>query len=164
MKEVQSMYGSLKVAIQLGGEIWWVTDGALDEDIGYFGWAIATYQKILWENRGHVPGHEEYIETLRTEGISNLLLAVFMKHYSIFHEIQINQDQTIHYCDNMGVVSHMKWKEMQSIITPNECIQLDADVQLQIEHIYVEMEWNIRTKHVKRHQDRPKEAAAIFKN
>eukprot|EP00957_Ditylum_brightwellii_P082199 6250295-Ditylum_brightwellii.AAC.1 len=83
------------------GEIWWVTDGGLDDDIGYFGWVIAIDQQILWKNRGHTPGHEEYIETLRTEGISHLLLAVFMKHYLIFHEVRIDQDQTIHYCDNM---------------------------------------------------------------
>eukprot|EP00957_Ditylum_brightwellii_P147237 11211681-Ditylum_brightwellii.AAC.1 len=50
--------------MQLQEQIYFVIDGGLDDNIGYFGWVIATDQTILWENRGHVQGEKGQIETL----------------------------------------------------------------------------------------------------
>eukprot|EP00957_Ditylum_brightwellii_P016053 1209399-Ditylum_brightwellii.AAC.1 len=53
----------------------------------------------------------------------------------------------------MGVVSHIKWAELQSVLTPSECMQANTDVMLQIKAIYEGMQCIIETKYVKGHQD-----------
>ena len=144
---------SLKVLIEMGENIWLVSDGGLDDATGYFGWVIASDRQILWRNRGHVQGERHLLETLRTESVGLLSMLVFLKHYSIFHNVTLQLEKCVHYCDNMSVVQRIHWAEQRSIRSPSECIQPDADVQLQIEALYQEMGDVIKTHHVKGHQD-----------
>eukprot|EP00957_Ditylum_brightwellii_P167356 12740821-Ditylum_brightwellii.AAC.1 len=89
---------------------------------------------------------------LRTEGIGQLSVVVFLCHYTLFHYIRGDTDWVIQYCDNMGVVKQIQWAEMRSVLTPSECLKADADVILQIEAIYEELGCNTVTQHIKGHQ------------
>eukprot|EP00957_Ditylum_brightwellii_P151464 11534488-Ditylum_brightwellii.AAC.1 len=154
LEEKQTTYGSLKVMMQLQEQIYLVTDGGLDNNIGYFRWVVATDQTILWENRGHAQGEKGQIETLRTKSVGLLAIMIFFEHYLKHNNILFDPNQVKHYCDNMGVVKRMKWHDFRKVLTPRECLLVDADVLLQIKAMYNDMEMMIPSLHVKGHQDR----------
>eukprot|EP00957_Ditylum_brightwellii_P152624 11617261-Ditylum_brightwellii.AAC.1 len=54
-------------------------------------------------------------QNLQTEGIGLLSAIVFLQHYTLFHNIKIEDDKMLHYCNNMGVVKQMGWAEMTSV-------------------------------------------------
>eukprot|EP00957_Ditylum_brightwellii_P072865 5537735-Ditylum_brightwellii.AAC.1 len=78
---------------------------------------------------------------------------IFFKHYVKYNKILFDPDKVIHYCDNMGVVKRMKCHNFCTVLTPRECLLADADVLLQNEAIYNNMEMMIPSLHVKGHQD-----------
>ena len=84
--------------------IYLVTDRGVKDNIGYYGWVIATVIKIVCKAKGHTPGPLKQMESLRAESIGLLLILCFIRHYVKYHKIKVNDEQWIHYCDNMSKV------------------------------------------------------------
>eukprot|EP00957_Ditylum_brightwellii_P176004 13402617-Ditylum_brightwellii.AAC.1 len=80
-------------------------------------------------------------------------MMIFFKYYVKYNNILFDPGQVIHYCDNMGVVKTMQWHNFCIVLTPRERLLADANVLLQIEAIYNDMEIPIPSLHVKGHQD-----------
>ena len=133
-----------------------MTDGGVAEEDGYYGWVIATDTTILWEGNGYVPSNPKLLETLRAEGSSHLAMMVFLKHYCRYYGVSIQDDATIHFTDNKGVVGRMNWYQVRVLQTPSECLAPDFDVQAQVEAIYQELQINTPTRWVRGHQDKQK--------
>eukprot|EP00957_Ditylum_brightwellii_P176560 13447091-Ditylum_brightwellii.AAC.1 len=76
------------------------------------------------------------METLRTESTGLLSAIIFIHLYIKYHDIPINPNTVIYSCNNMGVVQRIKWMEIRSIQTPNDCLMPDYNVQAQIEETY----------------------------
>jgi hypothetical protein len=55
---------TLADALQLGLDIWLVTDGGDTDGNGYYGWVIATDTHILVKGKGLSPGNQEMNESL----------------------------------------------------------------------------------------------------
>ena len=55
---------TLADALQLGLDIWLVTDGGDTDGNGYYGWVIATDTHILVKGKGLSPGNQELNESL----------------------------------------------------------------------------------------------------
>eukprot|EP00957_Ditylum_brightwellii_P178654 13607736-Ditylum_brightwellii.AAC.1 len=55
---------------------------------------------ILWIGYNHVQGNPDLQESLRMEEISHISLLCFLRRYSHYHGIRIQEDTGIHYCDN----------------------------------------------------------------
>eukprot|EP00957_Ditylum_brightwellii_P047012 3569700-Ditylum_brightwellii.AAC.1 len=134
--------------------IWIGRDGGLKTQDRTFEWVIATATNIMWENNGYAPGNRNLTETLRTESISLLSAIIFIQLYTKWHDIPINPNKVIHSCENMGVVQRVKWTEIRSIKTANDCLVPDYDVQAQIEETYKSNGTTFQTNHVKGRQDR----------
>eukprot|EP00957_Ditylum_brightwellii_P055746 4224034-Ditylum_brightwellii.AAC.1 len=118
LEEKPGAYGTLKVLLKLQEKIWLVTDGSLDESIGYFEWVIASDRKNLWENCSHTQGEQEQIKMLQTKTIGLLWIVIFVQHYTRYYNICVDPDLLVHFCDDMGVVSQIQWAELQSVLTP----------------------------------------------
>eukprot|EP00957_Ditylum_brightwellii_P134860 10282033-Ditylum_brightwellii.AAC.1 len=129
----------------MADKIWLVTDGGLNNGDGYFGWAIALDTNILWEGRGYVRGNEDLTESLCTKGMSHLSTVTFLKHFCILYNTSIPPETTIHFMDNKGVVSRMKWLKCRCVKTPSECLALDYDIQAQVEATYQELDLDCET-------------------
>eukprot|EP00957_Ditylum_brightwellii_P079307 6030248-Ditylum_brightwellii.AAC.1 len=99
-----------------------VTDGGMYAKDGYFGWVIATETTILWEARGYVQANPNMIESLRTEGMSQLALMTFLKQYCPYHGIAIPKNKSVHYTDNKGIVERMSWFQSRTLQTVWECL------------------------------------------
>eukprot|EP00978_Attheya_sp_CCMP212_P027776 scaffold93923_cov54-Attheya_sp.AAC.1 len=82
-----------------------VTDGGAIEGHGYFGWVIATDTYIIWRGKGKVLGNPHLMESLRTESVGMLSLTLFLLHYCKYHEIELENRNICHYCDNNMVSS-----------------------------------------------------------
>eukprot|EP00957_Ditylum_brightwellii_P119146 9088491-Ditylum_brightwellii.AAC.1 len=65
---------TLREHIECADKIYLVTDGGSYQEIGYFGWSIATESNILLIGFGHVQGNPSLQESLRTEETSHLSL------------------------------------------------------------------------------------------
>eukprot|EP00978_Attheya_sp_CCMP212_P043418 scaffold283137_cov66-Attheya_sp.AAC.4 len=73
------------------------------------------------------------MESLQTESVGLLSLTQFVYHYSKYHNVNLNQATTYHYCNNSTVVRCMQWYADRDIETPNHSLSPDNDVQVQIE-------------------------------
>eukprot|EP00957_Ditylum_brightwellii_P054830 4155353-Ditylum_brightwellii.AAC.2 len=143
----------METHIKLGDTIWVVTDGGLKRGDGYFVWVITTDTNILWEGHGYIQGNDKLAESLRTEGMSHMATAMFMKHYNWYHNITIQPQTTKHFTDNQGIVKRIKWFQTRCIKTPSDCLAPDYDIQSHVEAIYEDMEWDWETEWVKGHQE-----------
>eukprot|EP00957_Ditylum_brightwellii_P052954 4014542-Ditylum_brightwellii.AAC.1 len=52
--------------------IYLVADGGVKDNIGYYGWVIASVIKIVCKAKGHPPGPLKQMESLRAESIGLL--------------------------------------------------------------------------------------------
>ena len=84
--------------------IYLVTDGGVKDNIGYYGWVIATVIEIVCKVKGHAPGPLKQMESLIAESIVLLLVLCFITQYVNYHKIQVKDNQWIHYCGNMSEV------------------------------------------------------------
>ena len=129
-----------------------VTDGGAVEGHGYFGWVIATNSKILWRGKGRVPGNRHLMESLRTESVGMLSLTIFLLHYCTFHNIDLENENLFHYCDNSTVVKRMNWFQERANTSANSHLAPDNDVQVQIEETFKKLKTKFPTRWVKGHQ------------
>eukprot|EP00957_Ditylum_brightwellii_P059261 4498348-Ditylum_brightwellii.AAC.1 len=58
---------TLKQLLQMSEEIWVVTDGGVNQQLGYFGFVIATSTQILWKGDGQAQGNAIQMESLHTK-------------------------------------------------------------------------------------------------
>jgi hypothetical protein len=137
-----------------------VTDGGAVEGHGYFGWVIATNSKILWRGKGRVPGNRHLMESLRTESVGMLSLTIFLLHYCKFHNIDLENENLFHYCDNSTVVKRMNWFQERVNTSANSHLAPDNDVQVQIEETFKKLKTKFPTRWVKGHQ-KPKEGEEL---
>eukprot|EP00957_Ditylum_brightwellii_P119490 9116923-Ditylum_brightwellii.AAC.1 len=96
--------------------IYLVTDDGVKDNIGYYGWVMATVIEIVCKAKGHAPGPIKQMESLRAENISLLSILCFITHYVKYHKIKINDEQWIHYCDNMSNVRRIKWMNIRTVL------------------------------------------------
>eukprot|EP00957_Ditylum_brightwellii_P144594 11014225-Ditylum_brightwellii.AAC.1 len=82
--------------------IYLVTDGGVKDNIGYYGWVMATVIKTVCESKGYAPGPLKQMEFLRAESIGLLSILCFIVHYVKYHKIKVNDNQWIYYCDRMS--------------------------------------------------------------
>eukprot|EP00957_Ditylum_brightwellii_P209401 15361627-Ditylum_brightwellii.AAC.1 len=112
--------------------------------------------EIVCEAKGHAPGPLKQKESLQAESIGLLSILCFLKHYVHYYDLNINNDQWIHYCDNMSEVKRIKWMNIRTVITPSSCIRVDMDVHFQIEEYLHQLTHTLTTHHEKGHQTGPK--------
>eukprot|EP00957_Ditylum_brightwellii_P201886 15327670-Ditylum_brightwellii.AAC.2 len=93
---------------------------------------------------------------MRTEGIAQLSLLTFLKHYCSYNSVTIVDNTCIHYTDNKSTIKHMELYHWRTIKNPRECLAPDYDIQTQVEAIFNEMQADIPTKWAKDHQDKNK--------
>jgi hypothetical protein len=121
---------------------------------------IATDRKILWKGKGKVLGTPHLMESLRTESVGMLSMALFLLHYCTYHDIEITNNNMCHYCDNSAVVGRMQWFTERDICTPNSHLSPDDDVQSQIEDTMKALKATLPSLWVKGHQE-PKEGEEL---
>eukprot|EP00978_Attheya_sp_CCMP212_P021751 scaffold63912_cov37-Attheya_sp.AAC.2 len=100
------------------------------------------------------------MESLRTESVGMLSLTLFLLHYCKYHEIELENRNICHYCDNNTVVKRMTWYKARDICTPNSHLSPDDDVQVQIEDTMIQLKTVFITEWVKGHQ-KPKEGEEL---
>eukprot|EP00957_Ditylum_brightwellii_P038981 2946457-Ditylum_brightwellii.AAC.2 len=116
-------------------------------------WVIGLDTNALWEGRGYVQGNEDLTESLHTEEMYHLSAVTFLKHYSRYYNLSFQPETTIHYTNNKGVVSRMKWFKDRCVKTPRDCLAPDYNIQAQVKATYQEMEMDSQTPWVKGHLD-----------
>eukprot|EP00957_Ditylum_brightwellii_P136282 10393649-Ditylum_brightwellii.AAC.1 len=135
--------------------IYLVTGRGVKDNIGYYGWVISTVMEKVYESKGHAPGPLKQMESLRAESIGLLSILCFLTHYVHYHNLNINNDQWIHYCNNMSEVRRIKWMNIRTVIMPSACIQADMDAHFQIEEYLHQLTHTLTAHHVKGHQTSP---------
>eukprot|EP00957_Ditylum_brightwellii_P056563 4288074-Ditylum_brightwellii.AAC.1 len=91
----------------MGNKLQIVTDRGLKQGDGYYGWMITTDMNIIWEGRGYVQSNADIVESLRTEGMTHLAAATFLKHYSQYYNTTIKPQKAKHFTDNQGIVKQI---------------------------------------------------------
>eukprot|EP00957_Ditylum_brightwellii_P121889 9295323-Ditylum_brightwellii.AAC.1 len=95
MQEVDLVIGKedLQNLLEENTPIYLATDRGVKDNIGYYGWVIATLIEIVCEAKGHAPGPLKQMESMRAESIGLLLILCFITHYVRYHKIKVNDDQ-----------------------------------------------------------------------
>eukprot|EP00957_Ditylum_brightwellii_P038258 2892986-Ditylum_brightwellii.AAC.1 len=71
----------LKHLLEENTTIYLVTDSGVKDNIGYYGWVMATVIEILCKAKGHAPGPLKQMKSLRAESIGLLSILCFITHY-----------------------------------------------------------------------------------
>ena len=122
----------LTLALQDEQLIYLVLDRGEENGLGYFGYVIATDNKILIKHRGHAAGNPSLIESLRTKSVGALSILCFILRFCEFHEISIPKHKMVYYCDNITAVKRIRTSQRWNILYPNTTLKADYDVQAQI--------------------------------
>eukprot|EP00957_Ditylum_brightwellii_P101323 7721118-Ditylum_brightwellii.AAC.1 len=93
------------------------------------------------------------MESLRTESMSLPSLLRFLLRYRQYYGGKIQEETKIYYSDNLTVVRSMNWAEKKPNTTPGEFLVADTDVQQQIEATLHKMGLDLKSLHMKGHQD-----------
>eukprot|EP00957_Ditylum_brightwellii_P168857 12852570-Ditylum_brightwellii.AAC.1 len=74
MKEVDIVIDEedLQILLEENTPIYLATDGGVKDNIGYYGWVIASVIEIVSEAKGYAPGPLKQMESLRAESIGLL--------------------------------------------------------------------------------------------
>ena len=135
--------------------IYLVSDGGEENGLGYFGWVIATKNKILIKHKGHAAGNLSLIESLRIKSVGALSIFCFILRFCEFHEITLPKYKMVHYCDNITTVNRIQTSQRWNILYPNTTLKADYDIQAQIDETIRLIKTNQQTKweslHVKGH-------------
>jgi hypothetical protein len=133
--------------------------GAKQGNTGSFGWVIATSGKALWESIGTATGW--YANSLRSEGIGQLALLVFLETYTTYYQLQnIPPPQSSPSepwiriaTDNQGLITRIK----EALASPTKFagagLASEYDVVNEIVEITRRLPIPLVWEHVKGHQD-----------
>eukprot|EP00978_Attheya_sp_CCMP212_P031133 scaffold116596_cov73-Attheya_sp.AAC.1 len=145
---------SLSEHVKLGSDLFIVTDGGDTDGSRYFGWVIASDTHTLYEGSGLSPGNQEQNESLRSESTGFLAVLRFLLHYQTYCNVQFENCQKIHYCDNSILVSRSPSIYRSAPTSSFEYLKVDYDVQMQIIQTIHAIGIELPTLHVHGHQDK----------
>ena len=131
----KTKHPELEMALQEEGKtVHIVTNGGASKTSGYYGWVIATQDKILYEGKGRLPCHSTQLQSLRPETTSYLAETTFL--YDFVHKHNIHIFATIsHHVDNNSLVSRMQRYNTGAKKDPGKMTLPDMDLQIQIDQI-----------------------------
>ena len=139
-------------AINLAHKLYYITDGRADDDIGYFGWFIATKTNILTEGKGQALGKDSLMESLRAKTYGRIAHITFLKHFHIYKNISSPPNQQFYYCDTSTLIKRLQQNQYNKPF-PNQCSLADYDVHMTLWSIIDQNLGNLSILHVKGHQD-----------
>eukprot|EP00957_Ditylum_brightwellii_P031281 2371170-Ditylum_brightwellii.AAC.1 len=99
---------NLKTFLQLREKLWIAFDIGVTDGLGHYVWVITMDSFILWEGFGHSKGASEVMESLRAESSGFLATLQFILCFLVYHNISIPENLSLDYCDNSGLVGHIK--------------------------------------------------------
>ena len=153
-REIHGKEPDLKTNLQMGKDLFLVSDGGDTDGSGYFGWVIANDTTILCQGNGLSPGNTELNESLRSESTAYLSMLRYLLHYQRFHNITLESSSKIHYCDNKSLVFRSPDTYRSAPPNSHDFLKPDYDVQMQIMQTIRELDTVMPTLHVKGHQDK----------
>ena len=138
------------IEIQSAETLWVVSDGGLDDNLGYYGWVIANSSQILCEGRGLDPGNPEKLDSLRTERAGMLHALTVMSQFATYLHFT---GKIILASDNLILVKRTKPMRTYSTRLPRSYEDPRMDIQCAIDDIIVKYFCNIDILYVRGHQD-----------
>ena len=140
--------------------ITFVSDGGSKDNIGSYGWILATTTIEIVKSQGQAMGQP--MSSHRAEGYGKLAWLTFLRHYSIYHNIIIQC--IIHsFCDNKAVVEQTQ--KGKDYAKSGFAMIANYDVLLAVtEQQNYFLNKNIKlknSKHVMGHQDKSKTSSQL---
>jgi len=133
------------------------SDGGAKEGKASFGWLLSVNRSILVRIRGPAEGHPDLMQSFRAEGYGTLSAAAFIN--SVYEYFDINNDILWHmHCDNISLIKRLALhkKTVLPLMMP---LLPDYDLSLTVANYLDGI--NFKLTHVKGHQDRKVEFAAL---
>jgi ribonuclease HI len=126
-----------------------VSNGSVKDQMGTFGWIIATDTSVLFTNHGKCFGQP--MTSHRAEFIGVLSWMIFISRYREFFSLSTHCTIAAH-CDNLSVVNSTNKIHNRKL---KDAIDPDYDVACDVRHRFVELMQYFPTtiQHIKGHQD-----------
>jgi len=96
-----------------------------------FAWVIVYQSTPLWHGMGLTLGDAEDMHSGHAEAFSILTAIIFLSHYILYYNNNIQATMICCYCNNMGMVTSLTNLQQEQIPWPNDVITNDCDIVLE---------------------------------